>query len=272
MGLDDATLTGAPTHMLVGKIGDLQIPDSILVDEAGFHQMWPNEPLHTGTVVEMNQRRAVVVGIYRASQTFMTMPIVYTRFSQATLFVPPAPTGRMMPFVLAKAKKGVDPAQLASRIEKQTDLKALTNEGFADLTMAYYLQHTGIPLNFGTTVILAFLVGTAIAGQTFYLFTVENLKQFGTLKAMGMSDSRVVGMILIQGMLVGAIGYGIGVGLATAYGIFAQRAMPLLAFFLPWQVLAISAVAMAIIVLLSSLLSIRRALVLEPAVVFQGGA
>ena len=140
------------------------------------------------------------------------------------------------------------------------------------LTMNYYLGHTGIPLNFGTTVILAFLVGIAIAGQTFYLFTVENLKQFGTLKAMGMSDRRVVGMILIQGFVVGGIGYGVGVGLATLYGIFSQKAMPLLAFFLPWQVLALTAVAMVVIVLMASLLSIRRVLVLEPAIVFQGGA
>jgi len=272
MGLEDASLTGAPTHMLVGKIGDLQIPDAILVDEAGFRQMWPGEPLHTGKVIEMNQRRAVVVGVYRASQTFMTMPIIYTRFSQATLFVPPTPTGRLTPFVLAKAQPGIDPVELTRRIQHQTDLKALTNEGFAQLTMNYYLGHTGIPLNFGTTVILAFLVGTAIAGQTFYLFTVENLKQFGTLKAMGMSDHRIVGMILIQGLVVGGIGYGVGVGLATAYGIFAQRAMPLLAFFLPWQVLVVSAAAMIVIVLLASVLSIRRALVLEPAIVFQGGA
>ena len=61
-------------------------------------------------------------------------------------------------------------------------------------------------------------------------------------------------------------------GLASVYGIFAQRAMPLLAFFLPWQVLALSAAAMTLIVLLASLLSIRRVLVLEPAIVFQGGA
>jgi putative ABC transport system permease protein len=272
MGLDDASLTGAPTHMLLGKIGDLQIPDAVLVDEAGFHQMWPGEPLGTGKIIEMNQRRAVVVGVYRATQTFMTLPIIYTRWSHATLFVPPNPTGRLTPVVLAKARPGTEPDELARRIQDRTGLKALTNEGFAELTENYYLRHTGIPVNFGTTVVLAFLVGTAIAGQTFYLFTVENLKQFGTLKAMGMSDRRLVAMILIQGLVVGGIGYGVGVGLATAYGIFAQRAMPLLAFFLPWQVLALSAAAMIVIVLFASLLSIRRVLVLEPAIVFQGGA
>lgn len=106
MGLDDSSLTGGPTHLLVGKIGDLQNPDSVLIDEAGYHQMWPQEPLQIGKVIERNQRRAVVVGIYQAGQTFMTMPILYTRFSQATLFVPPTPTGRLNPFVLAKAQPG----------------------------------------------------------------------------------------------------------------------------------------------------------------------
>jgi putative ABC transport system permease protein len=270
MGLDDATLTGAPTQMIVGKIGDLQVPDSILVDEAGFRQMWPGEPFGTGKVIEMNQRRAVVVGVYRASQTFMTVPIIYTRFSQATLFVPPTPTGRLMPFVLAKAQPGVDPTALARRIESQTELKALTNQEFINLTMMYYLTHTGIPVNFGTTVLLAFVVGCAIAGQTFYLFTVENIKQFGALKAMGMSDGRIVGMILVQGIVVGGVGYGFGIGLASLYGIFAQRSMPLLAFFLPWQVLAGTGVAILFIVLVSSLMSIRRVLVVEPGIVFQG--
>jgi putative ABC transport system permease protein len=272
MGLDDASLAGAPIHMLKGKIGDLQIPDAILVDEAGFRQMWPGEPLGAGKIIEMNQRRAVVVGVYRAEQTFMTMPIIYTRFSQATLFVPPTPTGRLSPFVLAKAQPGLGPEEVARRVSAQTGLEAVSKEGFTRMTMNYYLEHTGIPINFGTTVLLALLVGSAIAGQTFYLFTVENLKQFGTLKAMGMNDRRIIGMILIQAFLVGGIGYGIGVGLATVYGIFAQKAMPLLAFFLPWQVLALSALAMIVIVLLASWLSIRRVLVLEPAVVFQGGA
>jgi putative ABC transport system permease protein len=61
----------------------------------------------------------------------------------------------------------------------------------------------------------------------------------------------------------------VGVGLATLFGILAQRAWPLLAFFLPWQVLLLTAAATSVIVLLASLLSVRRVLVLEPAAVFQ---
>jgi putative ABC transport system permease protein len=227
MGVDDSNFAGAPATMVLGKLGDLQDPDAIIVDEAGFRQLWPGEPLSIGKVIEMNDRRAVVVGVFRSSQTFMTLPVVYTRLSQATLFVPPY--RRLVPFVLAKCQPGAEPEEVARRIAEQTGLMALTRQGFVNLTMNYYLHHTGIPLNFGTTVLLGFLVGCAIAGQTFYLFTVENLKQFGTLKAMGLSDRGVIGMILVQALVVAGIGYGFGVGLATAYGIVTQKSWPLLA-------------------------------------------
>jgi putative ABC transport system permease protein len=268
-GLDDSSLTGAPINMVVGKVGDLQNPDAILVDESGYKYMWPGEPLRVGKTFEMNSRRAVVAGIFKASQTFSTNPIVYTRFSHAVLFVPPAT--RMIPFVLAKAQSGLQPTEVAKKINQQTGLRAFSKPDFMWLTMMYYLGHTGVPINFGTTVVLGFVIGCAVAGQTFYLFTVENLKQFGTLKAMGLSDRRLVGMILLQSFVVGGIGYGIGIGLATIYGMIARSSFTLLSFFLPWQVLAIAAVAIFFISLLASVLCIHRVLVLEPAIVFQGG-
>jgi putative ABC transport system permease protein len=61
---------------------------------------------------------------------------------------------------------------------------ALSNQSFAWMTSSYYLRRTGIPINFGTTVLLGFIIGAAITGHTFYLFTVGNIKQFGALKAM----------------------------------------------------------------------------------------
>ena len=136
-------------------------------------------------------------------------------------------------------------------------------------TLRHFLAKTGIPVNFAITVLLGFIVGTAIAGQTFYLFTVENIKQFGALKAMGTSNWTILVMVLAQAMQVGAIGYGLGVGLAALFG-WGSRGFTKLAFFMPWQVLAITAVAVFFIVVLASLLSIRRVLVVDPAIVFRG--
>lgn len=267
LGIDDATLVGAPQKLILGRVGDLQHADAILVDEAGYRYMWPDEPLRLGKRIELNDRRAVIVGIFKASYTFTSLPIVYTRFSRATLFVPP--NRRSLSFVLAKCAAGQSPEVVAERIHQQTRLQALTQNQFAWLTMSYYLRRTGIPVNFGSTVLLGFIVGCAIAGQTFYLFTVENLRQFGTLKAMGMNDRKIIRMILLQAALVGTVGYCFGVGLATALGLLLQAIRPIMSFFLPWQVLALTGGAVLVIVLLSSLISVRRVLVLEPAAVFQ---
>ncbi|NBU30409.1 MAG: FtsX-like permease family protein, partial [Actinobacteria bacterium] len=75
-------------------------------------------------------------------------------------------------------------------------------------------RNTGIPISFGTVVILGVIVGIAIAGQTFYLFVHDNLRFLAAFKAMGAPNSTLAGMVLLQAFSVGFIGYGIGVGLA----------------------------------------------------------
>jgi putative ABC transport system permease protein len=267
LGLDDATLVGAPEGVFMGSIADLRKPDAVIMDDAGYRRIWPGEPYRLGRVFEMNDRRAVVVGLTKASRTFQSFPIIYTRYSQAVRFAPPE--RKVLSFILVDAAAGVPPAEVCRRIEEQTGLQAVTREAFIWKTIRYYLAKTGIPVNFAITVLLGFLVGTAIAGQTFYLFTVENIRQFGALKAMGTSNGTILAMVLFQAMQVGLIGYGVGVGLAAVFG-WVVRSASRLSFFMPWQVLAITAVAVFVIVLLASLLSIRKVLVVDPAIVFRG--
>ena len=267
LGLDDATLVGAPEHILLGSIADLRKPDAVIMDEAGYKRVWPGEPFRVGRVFEMNDRRAVVVGITRANRTFQSFPICYTRYSQAVQFAPPE--RKVLSFVLAEPEASVTAEEACRRIADRTGLQALTREQFIGKTIRYYLAKTGIPVNFGITVLLGFLVGTAIAGQTFYLFTVENIRQFGALKAMGTSNWMILVMVLGQALQVGIVGYGTGVGLAALFG-FASRHFTRLSFFMPWQVLAITAAAVFVIVLVASLVSIRKVLVVDPAIVFRG--
>jgi putative ABC transport system permease protein len=134
----------------------------------------------------------------------------------------------------------------------------------------YYLRNTGIPVNFGITIGIALIVGAVVAGQTFYIFTLENLKQFGALKAIGVTNRRIVGMILLQACTVVAIGYAIGSGLAGVFFSITLRNDPTRGLVLLWQNMVGVAGAIFLVVFLASLLSIRRVLVLEPAVVFRG--
>ena len=267
LGLDDATLVGAPRQLFMGSIADLRKPDAVIIDDAGYRRIWPDEPFRIGRTFEMNDRRAVVVGLAKAGRTFTSFPIVYTRYSQAVLFAPPE--RRVLSFVLAEAAPGVAPEEVCRRIEERTGLQAVTRTQFLWKTIIYYMRKTGIPINFGITVLLGFFVGTAIAGQTFYLFTVENIRQYGALKAMGASNWTILTMVLAQGLQVGLVGYGVGVGLAAGFGWWVRGASRL-AFFMPGEVLAITGAAVFVIVLVASLVSIRKVLVVEPAIVFRG--
>jgi putative ABC transport system permease protein len=139
------------------------------------------------------------------------------------------------------------------------------------MVVGYYLRNTGIPVNFGITILLGFLVGAAIAGQTFYLFTLENLKQFGALKAMGLRNGRLIGMVLLQATVVGIIGYCLGIGMTAAFFEFTADLNPnLRGLYLLPEIAAGTAAVVVLIVLLASVMSLRKVLILEPAVVFRG--
>ena len=111
----------------------------------------------------------------------------------------------------------------------------------------------------------------AIAGQTFYLFTIGNLKQFGALKAMGVSNLRILGMVLLQGLFVGVIGYCIGIGLAalveTLMSLTITTVPP--AFYMLWHIPVGTALAVALIMLGTTFVSLHRVMLLEPAAVFR---
>lgn len=272
-GIDDATMVGAPRELILGSLDDLRRPGAVLIDKAGYEYMWPGEPYEIGRTFEMNDSRAVLVGICKVSPPFTTLPVLYTRYSQAEQFVPH--NRNFMSFVLARATPGEDANEVCRRITERTGrdgqgLLALTQDQFFWKTIQYFLGSTGIPVNFGITIALGFIIGVAIAGQTFYLFTIDNLKQFGSLKAMGVTNTRIVGMILLQGLTVGIIGYGVGMGLAATFFEATSHVTHLAGLGIPPQVFLGVGAAVFLIVILASLLSIRKVLVLEPAIVFRG--
>jgi putative ABC transport system permease protein len=267
-GLDDNSLVGAPQQLIAGNLFDIRRPYAVIVDKAGYEYLWPNEPIRLGREFEINDRRAVLVGVCKASAPFVTLPVMYTRFNETLAYVP---TRRnLMNFVLAETMPGLSSAEVSQRISRQTGLLAITQDHFFWNTINYMLSSTGIPVNFGITIALGFIVGVAVAGQTFYLFTIENLRHFGSLKAMGVNNRRLIGMILLQALSVGALGFGLGVGLTAMFFIQTNQITHLAGLHLHWQAVAGVGGAVLLIVSLASLLSMRRVLFLEPAIVFRG--
>lgn len=282
VGIDDATLIGGPPKMVEGELADLRRADGVILDVVSARTRLASYtaydehgnpapgaervPMRVGDTLQINDRRAVVVGLCEVTRTFQSQPVIYTTYTRALGYAPPE--RKQMSLILAKAAADIEPQALAERVSKGTQLRARTAEQMRWDTIFYYLKNTGIPINFGMAVLLGFLVGVAIAGQTFYNFTLDNLRYFGALKAMGASTWLLLRMVLLQALLAGAIGYGLGVGLAALFGI--QAGGTELAFRMTWHIPAISAGAVALICALSSIVSMIKVIRLEPAVVFRG--
>ena len=269
LGIDDATLVGVPDTFLLGSIEDLAQPDAIAVNPAGFRLLFPGAELDLGRVIELNDRRAKIVAIVDASPAFAANLTIFTRYSLATQYTN---NGRnQLSFVIAKSAEGQDPEAVAAAIADQTGLKAVTSDRFRIESIMYILANTGIPVSFGTVVILGAIIGVAIVGLTFNQFIMENLKQYAALKAIGIRNPRLLAMTIAQATFVGVIGYGLGLGAAAAFFSNTSRNVDALrGFYLLPEVAIGVAIAAVAIVFLSTLLSMRRVLVVDPATVFRG--
>ncbi len=267
IGVDDATLIGLPRTMLEGSKEALSRPDTVIIDDLGVVNMFEDGTNPIGQRLELNDQRAVIRGIADSIPSFTSQVTLYTKYSQALNYVPG--TRNRMSFVLAGVSEGANPSEVAARIEEQTGLKAETRDEFAQAGVDFIIENTGIPTNFGITVVLGFVVGVAIVGLTFSLFIRDNIKQFGALKAIGVTNRKIIGMVAAQAALVGSVGYALGV-VGTALFMYAFGGVPeFKGFYIPWQIPLISAVAVVVILALTGWIALRRVLRTEPAAVFR---
>lgn len=267
IGVDDSTLIGLPKKMKQGSIDVLSQPDSVIIDDVGTINMFGEGVDPVGQRLELNDQRAVIRGIADAIPSFTSQVTLYTKYSQALRFVPG--TRNRLSFVLVGASDGVDAKTLATRITQQTRLKALTRDEFAQSGVDFIIENTGIPFNFGITVFLGFVVGVAIVGLTFSLFIRDNIKQFGALKAIGVTNRKLAGMVTVQAGMVGFVGYALGV-VGTVLFIWGFSGNPTFkGFYLPWQIPFASLTAVVLILALTGWLSMRSVLKTEPAAVFR---
>lgn len=267
VGVDDATLIGLPNRFAEGQKEILAMPDTVVIDDVGTGKLFEKGVSPIGQRLELNDQRAVIRGIADAIPSFTSQVTLYTKYSQALNYVPG--TRNRLTFVLAGVRDGETPAVVARRIEEQTGLKALPREEFAQAGVDFIVQNTGIPLNFGITVALGFIVGVAIVGLTFSLFIRDNIKQFGALKAIGVTNGKIVRMVIVQASMVGAIGYALGV-IGTVLFIWAFSGNPTFkGFYIPWQIPFVSLIAVVLILGLTGWISLRSVMRTEPAAVFR---
>lgn len=268
IGVDNVSLVGLCAEKVMGNPKAILNPQSAMIDRNGYIFTWPGQALTLGKYIELNDNRLIIRAICEATPTFLTYPIVYVTFNRAMEMTPPQ--RNKLPFILVKAQPGQDLTALKQSIQARTGLQALTRTEFAWRSINYYLQRTGIPINFGITISLGVLIGAAITAQTFYIFVVENLKQFAAMKVVGVTNSQLFRLVLTQASVVYLLGYSLGIGLTALFFFLTKDAAALKGFVLHWQVIAGSAILIALIILLSIIFSLRQVFRLDPALVFRG--
>lgn len=267
IGVDDATLIGLPKNMVEGSKDILSRPDTVIIDDVGITNMFENGEDPIGQRLELNDQRAVIRGVADSIPTFTSQVTLYTKYSQALNYVPG--TRNRLSFVLAGVSEGESAADVADRIEAQTGLKAETRDEFAQAGIDFIITNTGIPVNFGITVVLGFIVGVAIVGLTFSLFIRDNIKQFGALKAIGVTNWNIIKMVAAQAAMVGSIGYALGV-VGTVLFIWGFSGVPQFkGFYIPWEIPLMSVVAVIVILAMTGYFGLRSVLRTEPAAVFR---
>lgn len=266
-GLDAATFVGRPSRMTAGHVEDLRLPNAVVVDQTAVKKFGQRGiPLEIGTTFEINDQEARVVGICETSRSFLGQPYVFTTYDRALEYAPPQ--RKRLSFVLVKPRAGVEAAALVERIRQLRGLNAFLSDDFFSRTIWWHVRNTGIPISFGTVVLLGIVVGIAISGQTFYLFIHENLRFMAALKAMGASTGVIARMVFLQAFAVGFVGYGLGVGLAAWFGnVVLKIGEP--PFYLLWQILVFTGAVIVAICCLSSLVGLIKIVRAEPAVVFK---
>ncbi len=264
LGFDTAARVGAPWRVQAGALDELAIPGRVAFDVSSTEKIGS---FRVGEHREIRDQRVRVAAITEGITSFTTVPFVFTSLSTAR-----ALTGYIGPddtiYVVAGLSAGASPAAVIAALRARlSHLDVLATEAFSTRTRRYWMFETGMGIGFLLTSSLAIAVGTVIVSQAIYAATNEHFAEYGTLKAMGMSNRRLAAIVVAQGLISGAVGALPGAALG-ALVVAAARTRGLEAIFAPRLVVATVVVAW-LACAIAAATSVRRVWRLEPAMVFR---
>jgi putative ABC transport system permease protein len=262
INVDDAM--ERPWNLVEGRVEDLKFPDAVIMDELYKQKLGVT---HTGEVFEIGGHRARVVGFTKGIRSFTTSPYVFTSFKNAQDYT--ALREDQTYFILVKAAAGADVQQVRrALLNRVTDVEVFTTARFSRMTTFYWMFTTGAGVAVLIAAVLGLVVGFVVVAQTIYATTVDHIREYGTLKAMGAPNSYVYKVIMQQAGISAVIGYVLGMIVSIFVVQGSQKGGA--AILMPgWM-----AVGMFFLTLLmcvgAALVSINKVTRLDPAMVFRG--
>lgn len=249
----------------------LQQPDVALFDEM-------SRPVY-GSIVErvrtdgvalgeVADRRVEVRGLFRLGPSMAYDGYLLTSDQTFLKLVPRTAPG-LIEVGLIRLKPGADPARVAAALNAALppDVVALTRQGYCDRERRYWAVSTPIGYYFKFGVMMALVVGAVIVYQILYTDVTSQLPQYATLKAMGYTDVRLVGVVLKQGLMLCALGYLPGWACACVVTRFAAE-FSRLPVRIAWTHAVETLALIAVMACVGAALAIRRLSAADPAEIF----
>jgi putative ABC transport system permease protein len=253
-----------PWNLVEGRVEDLKSPDAVILDELYKQKLGVTR---VGEVFEIGGYRARVVGFTRGIRSFTTSPYVFTSFKNAQDFTNMREDQTL--FILVKVAKGADVEQVRrALLDRVKDVDVFRTEEFSHMTTFYWMFTTGAGVAVLIAAVLGLVVGFVVVAQTIYATTMDHIREFGTLKAMGAPNSYVYKVIMKQAAISAVIGYALGmiVSVFVVHGSEKGGA----AILMPMPM----AVGMFFVTLTmcvgAALVSINKVTHIDPAMVFKG--
>jgi putative ABC transport system permease protein len=264
VGFDPDHALGGPWNVAQGNPADLKTADNIFIDEIYKAKLGVTR---LGQVVEIRGRRARIVGFTRGIRSFTTSPYVFTSFKNAQSYAT-VPEDQTV-FILVKAAPGVPiealRARLAARL-RNVDIR--TNTEFSHMTQVYWMFTTGAGVAVLLAALLGLVVGVVVVAQTIYATTMDHLREYGTLKAMGASNGYLYRVIIQQAVISAVTGYALAMGVSHFVVLGSQRGGAAILLPLP---MAVGMLGLTLAMCVgAALVSINKVTRLDPAMVFKG--
>lgn len=268
IGFNPDTGIGGPWAMATGTPADVKGGPYIIMDQSSRQRLGK---LELGSMWELNlfrEQSFKLVGLSRGALSFTTIPVVFTSYNEVDQSLMGTSFEGNTSFIVVKLKDPARAQEVARSLRTALpDNDVFTKQGFIDRTVNYWTIQTGMGMAFFLTAILAVLIGGAIVGQTIYAGTIEHLRDYGTLKAMGAQNSDINLVILTQAAVSAVLGFAIGVivTFASRHGIESAGVM----MQLPLQLLAWVFVIVMVTCLAAAHISVRKVKTLDPVMVFR---
>jgi putative ABC transport system permease protein len=264
VGFDPNQALGAPWNVVEGRLADLTLDDNVFVDELYKQKLGVTR---IGDVCEIRGHRARIAGFTRGLRSFTTSPYIFTSFKNAQNYVS-LPADQTI-FILITADGSVGLDELSRRLTARVkDVDVVTTERFSAMTRFYWMFTTGAGVAVLLAAVLGLVVGVVVVAQTIYATTIDHIREYGTLKAMGATNGYLYKVIMQQAIISALAGY----SLAMIVSWFVVRGSEKggAAILLPWQ-MAVGMLGLTIVMCTgAALVSINKVTRLDPAMVFKG--